>query len=527
MKLSAVLITRKIEQHLADSLDLSQFSDTLTIGRPVFLTDPERWPESVICIADQIPSSLLMKKIPRNTLVLAKHFETPSGLLPFGRCCQLQANCSLPDLFNELQLLYDHFDQWDAELQERLNREDTLQSLLDCSFSIFRNPLLLRRADFFLLAHSGIIDEQPALQHLIDPVNSYETLTLSKTDQIFLDSLSLRRPYFLPDYLSGSRELCCNLFDHGIFSYRLILTEELETISPETGPLLMHLAGYMQILLRRTAQNSPGDVYPLENLLCDIISQRQADYSVYGTMLADYGWFTEHRYCCMTVKMSALGNQSMTSNYLCRHFEEIIPGSCAFRYEGAIIVFINLTRYDDTIEGLLNHIIEFLRDSFLKTGISSPITGVADLRHCYTQARLALDYGSRYQTFRWLHKFEDITLQYFMECCLTDLPVHMVCSPRLMKLREHDRLHHSDYYNTLKIYLESHLNAVQSAKKLFIHRSTFLYRLEKIQELISVNFEDQEMLFYLMISYHILELSIQDSSYLSASEPSPTNQGET
>ncbi len=513
MKLSQKIIIRKIEQHLANSVDFSGISTSLTLKRPVFAADLKQWPDAAVCIAEELPPAFLTMKMPKRTLLLLKQKALPAAL-PRDRCFLLKESCSLPRLFNTLQELFDTYEDWEENIQQALNREDTIQSLLDLSYPIFRNPLLLKRADFFILAHSSVIEENPALGYLIDPVNTYETITLCKTDSVFLNALNERGPYFLPDYLAGTRELCCNLFDHGVFSYRLILVEELSEIREEMGPVLQHLSEYVQILLRRTAQNSQMDVYPLENLLKDIISKKQTDYTFISTALSEFGWYPNHSYCCMTARMSSMGSQNMTSNYLCKHFENIIPGSCAFRYEGAIVVFVNLARYDNTIDGLLNSTIEFLRDSFLKTGISNSVISVMDLRYCYIQAKIALEYGSKYQTFRWVHKFEDITMQYFMECCLADLPVHMVCSSSLLALKEHDRVHHSDFYNTLKVYLDSHLNAVQSARKLFIHRSTFLYRLEKIQELVHINFDDQDQLFYLLISYRILELKETDSSDL-------------
>lgn len=511
MKLSPIIILRKIEQHLAYPLNPSNVSTALLLKRPVFLTDQTEWPRQSICLAEQVPSSLLMKKIPSDCLLLTKDQTQRAYLAVSRQCFFLNETCSLPALLTKLQELYDIYDEWDENLRALYDQEESVQSLLDISFPIFKNPLLLREADFFIIAYSSIIDENQELGHIIDPVNAYDTITACKTDHIYLDSLTKKEPYYLPEYLSGNRELCCNLFDHGIYSHRLALIQEFQAIQDDLAPLLLHLSGYVHSLLHKTRQNSQGASYPLEDLLLDVVTQKLTDYTVIGTSLSEYGWYNSHRYCCMTVKMSSLGGQTMTSNYLCRHFEEIIPGSCALRYEGAIIVFINLSRYDNTVDGLLNNTIVFMRDSFLKTGISNPITGIMDLRYCYVQSKIALEYGSKYQPFRWIHKFDDITMQYFMECCLKELPVHMACSTKLLALKEHDAVHHSDYYTTLKVYLESHLNAVQASRKLFIHRSTFLYRLEKIQELININFEDQESLFYLMISYHILELNPADN----------------
>ena len=59
---------------------------------------------------------------------------------------------------------------------------------------------------------------------------------------------------------------------------------------------------------------------------------------------------------------------------------------------------------------------------------------------------------------------------------------------------------------TLRVYLEHNLNTVQTAKALFIHRSTFLYRLERIKALLETDLEDPEELFYLNLSFRLLEM---------------------
>ena len=135
-----------------------------------------------------------------------------------------------------------------------------------------------------------------------------------------------------------------------------------------------------------------------------------------------------------------------------------MAGSCAFRYEDDLVIFINLTRYDGTVDQLLNETVVFLRDSFLKTGVSNPVRGTMDLHYCYLQSKIALDIGSKYQTYRWVHRFEDISLYYLTECCTRELPTHMVCSQKLLELKAYDIRHHSEFCETLRVYLETHLN---------------------------------------------------------------------
>ena len=234
--------------------------------------------------------------------------------------------------------------------------------------------------------------------------------------------------------------------------------------------------------------------------------ERLTDYTAIDNRLSEYGWFSSHYYCCLSLTRSVDREEGLSGNYLCHYLEEMIKGSCAFPYGDDILVFVNLSRYDRTIDQLLTALTPFLRDSLLKTGASSTIRGTIDLRYSCLQARTAQEIGNKYENYRWVHRFEDISLTYLCDCCIRDMPSHMVVSQKLLTLHRYDEKHHSDYCDTLRTYLESEKNAVQSARKLFIHRSTFLYRLDRIQEIVPIDFNNEDELFYLLLSFRILDL---------------------
>lgn len=510
MNLSAMLILKYLEPLYGLSYGENP-SNLLNLGRPVFLLDQEHWPAGRVCICDTVPAYLLSEPVSEDILVFYHSLPGDISSPVSNNLLKVPETCSLPELFNRLQEFYDRYDAWDNRLKELVQNEGSIQSLLDASFPIFQNPLLLRAADFFMLSYSSIIDEKPELAHLIDPNSSFETLTTSRLDPEYNEARNYTEPFYLPEYLSGSRELCINLFQHRNYSHRLILVEELTEITDDLAPLLAHLASYVSLALIHSDMDAAAETYSLEHLLTDIISGQQSDYSIIDNQLSEFGWSASHSYCCMTLKIASLDQQNLTSKYLCRHFEEIVAGSCAFRYEDDLVIFINLTRYDGTVDQLLNETVVFLRDSFLKTGVSNPVRGTMDLHYCYLQSKIALDIGSKYQTYRWVHRFEDISLYYLTECYTRELPTHMVCSQKLLELKAYDIRHHSEFCETLRVYLETHLNAVQASRRLFIHRSTFLYRLDRIKELINIDFEDEDMLFYLMMSFRMLNLRVSQN----------------
>ena len=81
----------------------------------------------------------------------------------------------------------------------------------------------------------------------------------------------------------------------------------------------------------------------------------------------------------------------------------------------------------------------------------------------------------------------------------------MVSHEGLLALQRHDAAQHTEYMKTLRVYLDQNLNAMQTAKELFIHRSTFLYRLEKIKEILDSRLDDPDELVYLALSFRLLD----------------------
>jgi DNA-binding PucR family transcriptional regulator len=63
-----------------------------------------------------------------------------------------------------------------------------------------------------------------------------------------------------------------------------------------------------------------------------------------------------------------------------------------------------------------------------------------------------------------------------------------------------------DLFETLRTYLYMNGNLKETAERLFIHRSSLKYRLEKISELLDVDIEDAEERFNLMLAYKLYDL---------------------
>lgn len=63
-----------------------------------------------------------------------------------------------------------------------------------------------------------------------------------------------------------------------------------------------------------------------------------------------------------------------------------------------------------------------------------------------------------------------------------------------------------DLFQTLRVYLEHNGSIKETAEELYIHRSSLLYRLEKIADLLEIDINDSESRFNLMIAYKLYDL---------------------
>jgi purine catabolism regulator len=79
-------------------------------------------------------------------------------------------------------------------------------------------------------------------------------------------------------------------------------------------------------------------------------------------------------------------------------------------------------------------------------------------------------------------------------------------------LREHDRARGSDLVRTLKTYFATGANASEAADRLFLHRNSMLYRLERIQALTGLDLKDDRVALALQLGLLVDERGERDAT---------------
>lgn len=137
-----------------------------------------------------------------------------------------------------------------------------------------------------------------------------------------------------------------------------------------------------------------------------------------------------------------------------------------------------------------------------RCGVSLPFSRKDKLRNALTQARLALTSGN--PDAGTVSKCVDHAYDYFLDLLSDDHSAATgLIHPALELLQKYDRQHQTELYRTLYTYLRLERNVVATAKSLFIHRNSMLYRLQRIEQLLGLDFDDVNLRMYLMLSYQI------------------------
>ena len=82
----------------------------------------------------------------------------------------------------------------------------------------------------------------------------------------------------------------------------------------------------------------------------------------------------------------------------------------------------------------------------------------------------------------------------------------------IQPLEEHDRSRRSDLVRTLRTYFAAGMNASEAADRLFLHRNSMLYRLERIQKLTGLDLKDAKVALALQLGLLTNERGERDAT---------------
>ena len=117
-------------------------------------------------------------------------------------------------------------------------------------------------------------------------------------------------------------------------------------------------------------------------------------------------------------------------------------------------------------------------------GISEPRTNLLQLSEAYEEARDAINVGHLYHTGGNVFIYRRLLLERFLNDVPSDVSANYNAA---IFNRKTARLFNDEMIHTIETFFENSLNLSETARRLYIHRNTLVYRLEKVQRAIGLD----------------------------------------
>ena len=144
------------------------------------------------------------------------------------------------------------------------------------------------------------------------------------------------------------------------------------------------------------------------------------------------------------------------------------------------------------IEKMAANIVTTLNNEYyakVAIGISTVVDNIKDLARAYKEAQVALDVGKVFETEKNIISYENLGIGRL----IYQLPTTM-CEMFLQEVFKKGSLDSLDKETlmTIQCFFENNLNVSETSRKLFVHRNTLVYRLEKIRKLTGLDLREFE-----------------------------------
>lgn len=134
-------------------------------------------------------------------------------------------------------------------------------------------------------------------------------------------------------------------------------------------------------------------------------------------------------------------------------------------------------------------------------GISSVGTSISHITGAFKQSIDVIPLGRKLNPEKVIYKYRDM-LVYNLMRSLDYEQLYGIYSSTVKTLDEYDKENNTEFLLTLDTYISHFKNISKSADALYLHRNTMLYRIDKIKDILMMDFDDSESVLNLQMGIH-------------------------
>lgn len=230
----------------------------------------------------------------------------------------------------------------------------------------------------------------------------------------------------------------------------------------------------------------------LNDLLSDNI---KTEYELNYRMLTRT-WKRSEHYQIFLIDLHGEGEKYI--QYIKKGIQAVSKKIKHITYEEYELILIEETSFKNDE---LTKIIDNVKQYKIVSGLSDTFNSLFDIKIYYEQAKKAIILGARHGAeSEVMFKYSDYRFYDFLYECANSMECKNFYHPVTMDLELYDVEHKTEFYKTLLTYLECGRSIHKTCAKMFLHKNTVNYRIQRIKELFNLDYDDGQAVLFIYLS---------------------------
>lgn len=439
--------------------DMSYEDEAIYVGRVGELPAP---PEGISCLI----------------VVVGGHL--PPDWNPRNSCAFILPNVTdLLWIFNLIQNVFCRYNAWNETLLHILETTADLDDMIKLTSDFLAKPIVLINNQLEIISVASS-DRNPGISIL----NHKGVASWVDTHD---HNITLRDPFYFN--LEGRFSYCINVFLHHTYWGMVSLGDVQPTNNLCDTIIFQYFFRYLLKAIEKNDHYRNSKLLTPKTIFTDLLNYMPVGDSTLERVCGITGSESESWYCVAIRPVGAM--KKLPWEYFCRELEWRLRKSIAICFDPFIVLFLSQNKLPSMSGNSLEKLEGALAEMNLRGGVSMMFYDLRDVRTHFQQATIALELGDRLEPARMTHYFENHALYYALKNSIGELRPENMLTEELRAIKE--RVDGVDYWTTLRVYLDNEMNVTQTARDLFIHRTTLQARLQRIQSTIDLSKPEQRL----------------------------------
>lgn len=416
-----------------------------------------------------------------------------------------------PGLINQVLDIFDRFNTWERRLEEAILKGRDFQSLYDLSAAVFQGHFfLLWDASYNVVAHTQDIETPNEKLGQIIKLGFFPKEVTDDLAQMgyMKNALVYSRPTFVntPNYMNLPFILKTFVVAQRI-QYTAVLYFTRREMSLGMADLFQIFCCHMEAYIVRLVNSTHRQVNRIDKCMIDLVENWDKGEEYLEDRAAVLGMKENMPYrLCLITFQEYTQEQAL---YMRMRIRSICSRIIVSLYQKSLLLLFDWSKASflekEARAERWQKILQLLPVCNASAAFSSAFSRCTDVHYAYIQASVAMRYGKHFRPEQSSHYYRDYYIYHMIDCYSQQLPLEKMYVQKLTLLMDAKDYKSSNLY-LLRTYLIHERNISQTAKLLYMHRNSVIYRISRIRELLNVNLDDPDIRLRLLISFKILEL---------------------